>query len=161
MRAPRPAARPAHPLAHFIEPHRDAAIPGLIFLGRNHPTNPLIAHERCNIVPEILRIRIGFDRGAKICRYFMHHAIGGFSFGHGTILANSLFLIIPRPTSWTYRILATFSKGVSSAAHRLNVRSLANLNNIIFVFFHKIILFLSYFLPTSIVPVPLFYNRQK
>lgn len=66
MRAPGPATGPTHPLAHFIKPHRDALGPGLVFLRRRHPADPLIPRERRDVRPHAFRHPIGHDRLPQI-----------------------------------------------------------------------------------------------
>jgi hypothetical protein len=68
VRAAGPTARPAHSSTHLIEADLDAAFPGLFFLGRGDPTDPLVSRQRADSGPEAFRSGIGFDGSPEICR---------------------------------------------------------------------------------------------
>ena len=74
MRAPRPAARPPQAAVHFVEPDRDAALSGVVLLGRSDPADPLIARERGKVGPKISGPVIRSQRGPQISGQLMDRA---------------------------------------------------------------------------------------
>ena len=62
MRTTFPTARPTHTLAHFIEADYDPPGPGFIFLGRSHPTDPLVARQGRDICPHISHDSVRLNR---------------------------------------------------------------------------------------------------
>ena len=82
MRATRPTARSAHPFAHFIEADSYPVVSGFILLSRCHPTNPLIARQRCDIRPHILHNGVRLDCFTKIRWHSMDDTACDFFFAH-------------------------------------------------------------------------------
>ena len=76
MRATGPTTRPAHPVAHFIQAHGDAAASGGGLLGRGDPTNPLVARQGRDIQPERAHRLVRLQGSAPISRQTMHRAAG-------------------------------------------------------------------------------------
>ena len=90
MRATGPTARPAHPVAHFIEADLDPAVSGVSLLRRRHPADPLIARQRRDIRPDIPHHTVRADGFAKIRWHFVHR----FFFGHFLLYRRELRFIV-------------------------------------------------------------------
>ncbi len=70
-----PTARSAHAFSHLIDADLNATLSGGILLGRDDPTDPLVARQWGDISPEPLGIRVGFDGAPEVCRYFVDRAV--------------------------------------------------------------------------------------
>ena len=72
MRTPRPTTRSAYTFTHLVHTDNNTPFSGFGFFRRNHPTDPLIPRKRCDIRPQMLRMKIGIDCFFKIRREFVH-----------------------------------------------------------------------------------------
>src|SRR6185312_12892014 len=61
VRAPGPAAWPAHAALHLVDADHDAALPGGFLLGRGDPADPLVPRERGDVQPKVLDHRVRLD----------------------------------------------------------------------------------------------------
>ena len=66
MGAPCPTTRSTHAFTHFIQADYDTVFSGLIFLGRGHPADPLIACQWGDICPDSLHRGVGVNGFLKI-----------------------------------------------------------------------------------------------
>jgi hypothetical protein len=82
VRASGPTARPAHASAQFVDADLDAAFPGLLFLGRCDPTDPLVSRQWGDFGPKAFRSGVGFDSFPEIFRQFVHRTVREFLRSH-------------------------------------------------------------------------------
>ena len=75
MRAAGPAAGATHAGAHFRNTFSDPNLPRLHLLARGHPTDPLIARQWGNTLPQSGYLFIGVDRLFKIRGESVHKII--------------------------------------------------------------------------------------
>jgi len=85
MRTPRPAAGPAFAFEQFGAGALDVMSPRLGLLDGNDPADPLIARQRCKIVPRRAHPRRRGQRFSQIRRHVMYYASGD-SWRHCSLL---------------------------------------------------------------------------
>lgn len=88
MRATGPATGSPHTFAHFVETDSDTLVSRFRLGAGDDPTNPLVARERGDVLPQGGHFFIGQNNLFEIRRHFVNCPAGDLVVFHGFSLAN-------------------------------------------------------------------------